>query len=68
MEYSASETSCSSHMNLDDILKNDKVRYIRKGYGLIFAIIIALGFFVLGPHLMASVWPYIEDYSSMTPS
>ena len=63
MEYSASETSCSSHMNLDEIIKNDKVRYIRKGYGLIFAILFAIGFFVFGPLLMKTIWPYLDDYS-----
>jgi hypothetical protein len=49
MDYSASETSCSSVLGLDDIIKNDKVRYIRKGYGIVFAIFIALSFFILGP-------------------
>ena len=65
MEHSMSETSCSSVLGLDNIIENDKVRYIRKGYGLIFAIIFAFTFFGLGPHLMASIWHYLDGYTGI---
>ena len=60
-----SETSCSSVLGLDNIIENDKVRYIRKGYGLIFAIIFAFAFFGLGPQVMASIWPYLDGYTGL---
>jgi hypothetical protein len=60
MEYSVSETSCSSVLGLDEIINNDKVRYVRKGYGLIFALLFALAFFVGGHQFMLSLWPCLE--------
>lgn len=63
MEYST-ETSISSHMGLDEVIKSDKVRYVRKGYGLISALVIAIAFFTFGPVIMRAIWPSIEDYTS----
>lgn len=51
MEQST-ETSSSSVMGLDNVIQSDKVRYVRKGYGLIFASLIAISYFTLGPLIM----------------
>jgi hypothetical protein len=56
-----SETSASS--GLDDMIKQDRVRYERKGYGLVFGVIFALSFFLLGPEVARYIWPALEGYS-----
>lgn len=54
----STSTSCSSPTNdtVENVFKNDTVRYVRKGYGIIFATIIALSFFFLLPLLVKAYW------------
>ena len=63
---STSDTSVSS--TLDDIIQNDKVRYERKGYGLVAASAIAISFFYLGPCFARWLWPFLEGYSRINDS
>jgi hypothetical protein len=56
----SADTSCSSVQGLDDMIKNDKIRYVRKGYGLILAILIALAYFITGPLIMKWIWPVFD--------
>lgn len=60
MSSSHSDTTCSTPENdtVERIIKNDTVRYVRKGYGLFFAIVIFLSFFYYGPILLKSIWPH----------
>eukprot|EP00331_Platyophrya_macrostoma_P013934 CAMPEP_0176428472 /NCGR_PEP_ID=MMETSP0127-20121128/13169_1 /TAXON_ID=938130 /ORGANISM="Platyophrya macrostoma, Strain WH" /LENGTH=362 /DNA_ID=CAMNT_0017810159 /DNA_START=17 /DNA_END=1105 /DNA_ORIENTATION=+ len=59
MPNSISSTTCSSPTNdsVEKIIKNDSVRYKRKGYGLFFATISVLGFFFVLPHILNGVYP-----------
>ena len=43
--------------NVKSLLKNDKIRYQRKGYGLITASLITITFFYYVPDWAYSVWP-----------
>jgi sterol desaturase/sphingolipid hydroxylase (fatty acid hydroxylase superfamily) len=45
----SSKSTSSENESFKDILHNDKVRYIRKGYGLINAILIVLSFYFILP-------------------
>ncbi|EGR34105.1 hypothetical protein IMG5_023830 [Ichthyophthirius multifiliis] len=60
MPSSFSNSTCSTPNNdtIQSILKNDAVRYVRKGYGLFFAILIFLTFFYYGPIILYQIWPY----------
>ncbi|KAL4448686.1 hypothetical protein ABPG74_012775 [Tetrahymena malaccensis] len=60
MPSSISDTTCSTPENdtVERIIKNDTVRYVRKGYGLFFAIVIFLSFFYFGPILLKAAWPF----------
>jgi len=50
-----------------DFAQKEKSRYERKGYGLIVAVCIALGFFIGVPYLGKLYWPYLlqwqDDYN-----
>ncbi|CAK88518.1 unnamed protein product (macronuclear) [Paramecium tetraurelia] len=45
---------------IDDAIQKDKNRYVRKGYGLIVAIFIALSTYLTVPHIMLFVHSYLE--------
>ena len=46
-------------MFLRKIMRQDRARYERKGFGLIFAILIAVGYFIGFPILMRAIWPHV---------
>jgi sterol desaturase/sphingolipid hydroxylase (fatty acid hydroxylase superfamily) len=51
-----------SDYTLEEILDYEKVRYTRKGYGLIMASFITFCWFLIVPYLFKLIWPYkIED-------
>lgn len=52
----SSKSTNSENESLKDILHNDKVRYIRKGYGLINAILIVIGFYFVLPIVFKPVY------------
>jgi len=57
-----SSTACSSPSNdtVEKVLKNDTVRYVRKGYGIILAGLITISFFFLLPSLIKNyLWEHI---------
>ena len=57
-----SSTACSSPTNdtVEKVFKNDTVRYVRKGYGIIVAALITFSFFFLVPTLIKNyVWKSI---------
>jgi len=43
---------------IEEVLDYERIRYIRKGYGLITAILVALGWFFLIPKLVERIWPH----------
>ena len=43
--------------NVKSVLNNDKIRYKRKGYGLITASIMTACFFFYGPEILLAIWP-----------
>eukprot|EP01017_Pseudomicrothorax_dubius_P014482 TRINITY_DN1689_c0_g1_i1.p1 TRINITY_DN1689_c0_g1~~TRINITY_DN1689_c0_g1_i1.p1 ORF type:complete len:369 (+),score=62.86 TRINITY_DN1689_c0_g1_i1:2-1108(+) len=55
---SISSTTCSTPTNdsVQKVIKNDTVRYRRKGYGLISASLIVLAYFVLLPQILKKYW------------
>lgn len=57
-----SSTTCSSPTNdtVEKVFKNDTVRYVRKGYGIIMAGIMTFAFFFILPSLIRnSLWDYV---------
>jgi sterol desaturase/sphingolipid hydroxylase (fatty acid hydroxylase superfamily) len=58
---SVSSTTCSNPQNdtLEKVIENDKVRYVRKGYGLITASVIVLTYFLIIPRVAKTIWPEI---------
>ena len=59
-KLSSSSTECSTPPNTDflTLVHNEESRYVRKGYGLIFAMLLAFSYFYFGPVVMHKVWPY----------
>jgi len=53
--------SASSEMFLKQLLTNEKTRYQRKGYGLIFATLIALTFIIGIPAMAQIYWPMFVE-------
>ena len=47
-----------SEFTLEEILDYEKVRYRRKGYGLVVASFIAILWFFVFPYLFQFIWPY----------
>ena len=61
MTKSETPKPASSETFLKQLLTNEKTRYKRKGYGLIFATLIALAFVLGIPALAQIYWPmFIE--------
>jgi len=60
MHSSLSSTVCSTPTNdsVEKIIKNDSIRYQRKGYGLISATLLTISFFIFVPKLIQMIWPY----------
>lgn len=54
-------TACSSPNNdsVERIIRNDQVRYQRKGYGLIFSALITVSYFALVPTILKEVFPLL---------
>ena len=48
----------NAEVSLEDILDYEKIRYKRKGYGLVFAVTITIIWFLVLPKLAYLVWPY----------
>lgn len=62
-----SATTCSSPTNntVEKVIKNDTVRYVRKGYGIIFASLVFLTYFFIVPPLIKNyVWGKVLDLAS----
>jgi sterol desaturase/sphingolipid hydroxylase (fatty acid hydroxylase superfamily) len=58
-------SSSFSELSIEEILDKEKVRYHRKGYGLIFASVIVVSWFIFLPQLLPYFWPsYIENPSN----
>ena len=51
---------------IEEVLDYEKTRYIRKGYGLIMAILITLGWFLFVPKLVQRIWPYEIENQAIT--
>lgn len=67
MPSSLSSTVCSTPTNdsVEKVIKNDTVRYQRKGYGLFSAILLSFSFFYYVPKVFKAMWPSIlENLSS----
>jgi sterol desaturase/sphingolipid hydroxylase (fatty acid hydroxylase superfamily) len=60
----SSKSTCTNPENetLSEVLENDRIRYVRKGYGLITAIVLISAFFFLLPLLLK---PFYQDYVSL---
>lgn len=58
-QFSIPSTACSTPTtdSVEKIIKNDTIRYKRKGYGLISATLIAISFFYLFPQLLKAILP-----------
>eukprot|EP01016_Furgasonia_blochmanni_P011991 TRINITY_DN1564_c0_g4_i4.p1 TRINITY_DN1564_c0_g4~~TRINITY_DN1564_c0_g4_i4.p1 ORF type:complete len:420 (-),score=102.95 TRINITY_DN1564_c0_g4_i4:330-1520(-) len=65
---SVPSTTCSSPTNdsFEKVIKNDTVRYRRKGYGLISAVLITFSFFCILPQFAKELWPTIRASSNPT--
>lgn len=50
-------SSSFSELSIEEIVDIEKVRYHRKGYGLIFASIIVTSWFILLPLIFPYFWP-----------
>jgi methylsterol monooxygenase/4-alpha-methyl-delta7-sterol-4alpha-methyl oxidase len=61
MHSSLSSTGCSTPTNdsVHNVIKNDTIRYSRKGYGLISAFLLTLSFFYLVPQFFKMIWPVL---------
>lgn len=61
---STASTTCSTPPPHDiySIIVAEENRYIRKGYGLYSASLIALSYFYFAPTLCQYVWPKVLDY------
>jgi sterol desaturase/sphingolipid hydroxylase (fatty acid hydroxylase superfamily) len=59
------DSTCSSAHNntVHDVIENDRVRYVRKGYGLFSAIVVFASFFYFVPIFLKSNW---ESYLGLT--
>jgi methylsterol monooxygenase/4-alpha-methyl-delta7-sterol-4alpha-methyl oxidase len=68
MNGSNPSTTCSTPTNdtVESVIRNDSVRYQRKGYGLIFAISMTLIFFFEIPLLLPHIWPRFETERQKT--
>jgi len=68
MNLSNPSTTCSTPTNdtVESVIRNDSVRYQRKGYGLIFAIIITLSFFFVLPVVVREIWPDVTTQQQKT--
>jgi len=68
MNSSIPSTTCSSPNNdsVEKVIKNDSIRYRRKGYGLFMAILIASSYFYLMPKILASIWPTLDTKGEIT--
>jgi len=66
MPNSISSTVCSTPTNdsVEKVIKNDTIRYQRKGYGLISAVLIMISFFYFAPKLLQLVWPFLLESMS----
>jgi len=66
MHSSLTSTVCSTPTNdsVEKVIKNDTIRYQRKGYGLISAFLIFFSFFLFMPKLIKLVWPFFVDNMS----
>ena len=51
--------------NVKSLLKNDKIRYQRKGYGLITACLITITFFYYVPDWSYYVWPTLLQWCGL---
>jgi sterol desaturase/sphingolipid hydroxylase (fatty acid hydroxylase superfamily) len=60
---SPASTTCSSPTNnsVDKVIKNDTVRYIRKGYGLVTAVSLALFYLFAFPKLLKPLWAWLLE-------
>ncbi len=45
-------------------MKKERIRYQRKGDGLFFAALLAIGFFYLVPYLGQNYWPDLMNFKS----
>jgi len=48
----------NNDISLEEVLDYEKIRYNRKGYGLIVATLITLTWFLIIPNLAQYIWPY----------
>jgi sterol desaturase/sphingolipid hydroxylase (fatty acid hydroxylase superfamily) len=63
---STTSTTCSTPENdsVGKVIKNDSVRYQRKGYGLLVAFLLTVCYFQYLPQLIKEFWPtLLEKYS-----
>jgi len=65
MPSSTASTGSNSEIeSMKDLLENEEIRYVRKGYGLISAIVITLSFYFLVPELaypLYLMFPYKDN-------
>ena len=47
----------NAELSLEEIVDYEKRRYVRKGYGLIFAVSMTLLWFLIIPNLIKYIWP-----------
>lgn len=61
---SATSTTCSTPPPHDiySVILSEESRYKRKGYGLIFAILIANSYHFLSPMLVKQIWPSVLQW------
>lgn len=66
MVNSFSSTVSSSEIeSLKDLIGNEEVRYVRKGYGLIFAILLVVSYFFVLPEMLFPLYmmlPYKDSF------
>lgn len=48
----------NADISMEEILDYEKIRYERKGYGLVTAILVTLSWFLLVPRLAVHLWPH----------
>jgi hypothetical protein len=56
MSASTLTSTSSKNETSEEIVYNDKVRYIRKGYGLVVAVLITLSFYFIFPSVVQPVY------------
>jgi hypothetical protein len=61
MEYTVSDTS--NYISLKEMVNNDQVRYQKKGYGIVIAVLLTIAFFAGAPEFYKIIWPKMAELS-----